>query len=95
MQTGLPLHSLAQGRPPFLTVRWPVRRVSPLTSQVALGLHGSAAVCRIAAEADGFHGPCLGRVAIPVGTPALSRLSVDFVRLAVTGQFLIQTVLNT
>ncbi len=62
----LPLHSLAQGLPPLLAVRWPVQRVSPLTSQVALILQDSAAVCRIAAVADGFHGPRLGHVAIPV-----------------------------
>jgi hypothetical protein len=61
----LPLHALAQGRPPLLAVRWPVQRVSPLTSQVALVLLGSAAVCRIAAGADGFHGSCLEPVAIP------------------------------
>jgi len=91
----LPLLSLAQGRPPLLTVRWPVRRVSPLNSQVALISHGIAAVCRIAAWADGFHGSRLEHVAIPVSTPALSHLSADFVRKAVTGQFLVYTVLMT
>ena len=91
----LPLHSLAQGLPPLLAVRWPVRRVSPLTSQVALILRSSAAVCRIAARADGFHGSRLEHVAIPVPTPVLSRLSADFVRQAVTGQFLVHTVLMT
>ena len=91
----LPLHSLAQGLPPLLAVRWPVRRVSPLTSQVALILHGSAAVCRIATQADGFHGSRLVLVAIPVSTPALSHLSADFVRMAVAGQFLVHTVLMT
>ena len=91
----LPLHSLALGRPPLLAVRWPVRRVSPLTSQVTLILHGSAAVCRIAAPADGFHSSRLELVAIPVSTPALSHLSVDFVRKAVAGQFLVHTVLMT
>ena len=91
----LPLHSLAQGLPPLLAVRWPVRRVSPLTSQVALVLHGSAAVCRIAAQADGFHGSRLEHVAIPMLTPALSRLSADFVRMVVTDQFLVHTVLMT
>ena len=91
----LPLHSLAQGRPPLLTVRWPVRRVSPLTSQVALILRSSAAVCRIAAQADGFHGSRLEHVAIPMLTPALSHLSADFVRMVVTDQFLVHTVLMT
>jgi len=88
-------HSLALGRPPLLAVRLPVRRVSPLNSQVALILHGSAAVCRIATRADGFHGSCLEHVAIPALTPVLSRLSADFLRTAVTSQFLVHTALMT
>jgi len=58
-------------------------------------LQDSAAVCRIAAQADGFHGSRLEHMAIPASTPALSRLSADFVRMAVTGQFLVHTVLMT
>jgi hypothetical protein len=42
---------------------------------------------------DGFHDRCLGLVAIPTGTPALSLLSEDFVWLAVSGQFLSPAVL--
>jgi len=58
-------------------------------------LHGSAAVCRIATQADGFHGSRLEHVAIPMPTPALSHLSADFVRMVVTDQFLVHTVLMT
>ena len=55
--------------------------------------HGSATVFCIATASDGFHGRCLGLVAIPTGTPALSLLSEDFVWLAVSGQFLSPAVL--
>lgn len=41
MQADSPLNRFAQGRPPLLAVRWPVRRVLPLTSQVTLVLHFS------------------------------------------------------
>jgi hypothetical protein len=42
---------------------------------------------------DGFHSHCLGLVAIPTGTPALSLLSEDFVWLTVSGQLLFPAVL--
>jgi hypothetical protein len=54
--------------------------------------HDSAAVFCIATLPDSFHGRCLGLVAIPTRTPALSLLSEDFVWLAVTGQFWIPAV---
>ena len=38
-----PPSHLSMGRPPFLTVRWPVPRVSPLTPQVTIRSLGSAA----------------------------------------------------
>jgi hypothetical protein len=55
--------------------------------------HDSAAFWCIAAGSDSFHGRCLGLVAIPTGTPALSLLSEDFVWLALVDQFWIPAVL--
>jgi len=49
-----------------------VPRVSPLNSQVAFGSQASGAVCSIADVAEGFHGPCQGRVSFPVRALSLS-----------------------
>ena len=77
----------SMGRPPFLTVRWPLPRVSPLTPQITISFTWQRYSFCIATASDGFHGRCLGLVAIPTGTPALSLFSEDFVWLAVSGQF--------
>jgi len=81
------------GRPPLLAVRLPVPRVSPLTPQVTFSFTWQRYIFCIATASDGFHGRCLGLVAIPTGTPALSLLSEDFVWLTVSSQFLFPAVL--
>ena len=83
----------SMGRPPFLTVRWPLPRVSPLTPQITISFTWQRYSFCIATASDGFHGRCLGLVAIPTGTPALSLFSEDFVWLAVSGQFSFPAVL--
>jgi hypothetical protein len=50
----------------------PVRRVSPLNSQVAFLSQVSAVVCNIADASEGFHGPCPDHVSFPVCVPVLS-----------------------
>jgi hypothetical protein len=81
------------GLPPLLTVRWPLPRVSPLTPQITILFTWKRYSFCIATALDGFHGRCLGLVAIPTESPALSLLSEDFVWLTVSGQFLFAAVL--
>jgi hypothetical protein len=70
-----------------------VPRVSPLIPQVTISFTWQRCIFCIATESDSFHDRCLGLVAIPTGTPALSLLSEDFVWLTVAGQFWISAVL--
>jgi len=73
LQACPPLCHSAQGQPPLVVVRWPVRRVSPLTSQVAFLLHGSAAFFASPPGWKVFTASVFKRVAFPMKTPTLSR----------------------
>ena len=86
--------SLTTGRPSLLATRWPMSRVSPLTPQITISLTlQRCGFCRIATVSDSFHDRRLGRVAIPTQTPVFVLLSEDFIRLAISDQFLVSAVL--
>jgi hypothetical protein len=71
-----------------------VPRVSPLNPQITISFTlQRCSFCRIATVSDSFHDRRLGRVAIPTQTPVFVLLSEDFVRLTISGQFLVSTVL--